>query len=222
MGGEPWTDRGGRIEAGFLTGYGWGSIAEGAYGPLLFIFHLGYNLKVSPRKEGSGSGICSFFTEPQYNLVFSSPRDYEFGMGFGVQYLYPLRDRLRPYLLAETGPRYISIHTADQVNGFIFSSAAGAGPLPFPGKRRGPEPGIPHPAHVQCRHASTQHRDQRSLRDGRHIALFLMGLKTTRGIGTTLIPVDLEMLKWQGTTCCQSFSDRPVRCPFSPVHPWRV
>jgi hypothetical protein len=85
MGGEPWTDRGGRIEAGFLTGYGWGSIAEGAYEPLLFIFHLGYNLEVSPRKEGSGSGICSFFTEPQYNLVFSSPRDYEFGMGFGVQ-----------------------------------------------------------------------------------------------------------------------------------------
>ncbi len=121
-GGEP----GGRYEAGFVTGAGSGPIDHDRYTVALFIAHFGYNIKTAPQKADR-SGIFSLFIEPQVNPVFSPRDDYEAGVGFGVQYLYPLTENLRPYLLASVGPHYISYNSESQSPGFNFLLTAGAG-----------------------------------------------------------------------------------------------
>ncbi len=69
----------------------------------------------------------SLIAEPQYNLVFSPNREYEFGIGLGIEYMHPLFDRFNFYTLLTSGPHYISMASTDQASGFIFSSTAGAG-----------------------------------------------------------------------------------------------
>ena len=72
-------------------------------------------------------GSLSIHLEPQFNPVIAPETDFEFGIGLGVQYTHPLTDRLSAYISGSAGPHYISVVTRDQANGFIFSSAIGAG-----------------------------------------------------------------------------------------------
>jgi len=114
-------------ESAFITGFGSGSIDEGHYQTALIIWHLGVNLdRIFPSLK-THKGKLSFFIEPQFNPVFNPETDFEFGLGLGLQYEYPIMEKLSAYVLASGGPHYISVVTDDQANRFIFSDMAGAG-----------------------------------------------------------------------------------------------
>lgn len=114
-------------ESAFITGFGSGSIHEGHYETTLLIWHLGMNLdRVFPTLK-THKGKLSFFIEPQFNPVLNPESDFEFGLSLGLQYQYPIMDKLSIYFLGSVGPHYISAVTEDQANGFIFSDMAGAG-----------------------------------------------------------------------------------------------
>lgn len=115
-----------RFEVGFITGAGGGPIDDESYRVILLAAHIGYNVKIAPHRQDR-SGILSIFMEPQVNPVFSPRNDYEAGIGFGIQYLYPLTKILYPYMLASAGPHYISYNSNDQAPGFNFLLTAGAG-----------------------------------------------------------------------------------------------
>ncbi len=114
-------------ESGFLTGYGRGSVAEGSYETMFLIWHVGTDAKRLIPGLSSHRGTLSFFLEPQVNPVLSPAGDVEFGLGVGIQYAYPLTDRIRPYILGVVGPHYLNFRTETQARGFIFSTAAGIG-----------------------------------------------------------------------------------------------
>jgi len=114
-------------EMAIITGLGASNIPEGNYQPILLIGHLGIDLKRYFQKLENHRGIFSFFLEPQFNTVVNPTRDFEFGIGIGVQYLYPLTDKLSTYVMGSIGPHYISVVTRREANGFIWSDFIGAG-----------------------------------------------------------------------------------------------
>lgn len=113
-------------EAGFISGYGRGSVDEGSYKTLLMIAHFGADINRFIPALRNHRGVFSFFLEPQVNPALQQS-DIEFGLGMGFQYTYPLTESISPYFLLLTGPHYISVNTTTQANGFNFSTAAGAG-----------------------------------------------------------------------------------------------
>jgi len=114
-------------EMAIITGFGTGSIPEGNYQPILLIGHFGIDLKKYFRKLENHRGTFSFFLEPQFNTVVNPATDFEFGIGLGFQYMYPITEKLSAYIMGSTGPHYISVVTTEQANGFLFSNAVGAG-----------------------------------------------------------------------------------------------
>jgi lipid A 3-O-deacylase len=113
-------------EAGFISGYGNGSIDEGNYKTLMLIAHIGTDINRFIPALRHHKGILSFFLEPQFNPVLT-PSESEFGLGIGFQYAYPLTESISPYFLLMTGPHYISADTTTQSEGFNFATAAGVG-----------------------------------------------------------------------------------------------
>jgi lipid A 3-O-deacylase len=113
-------------EAGFISGYGNGSIDEGNYKTLMLIAHLGVDINRFIPAFRHNRGTLSFFLEPQFNPALQQS-DIEFGLGIGFQYAYPLTESISPYILLATGPHYISVDTTTQAKGFNFSNAAGVG-----------------------------------------------------------------------------------------------
>jgi lipid A 3-O-deacylase len=114
-------------EAGFISGYGNASLDEGVYRTLLMVGHVGKDITPFIRALQDQRGTLSFFLEPQFNYVLKPAGDIEFGMGIGVQYAFPVTERISPYILVVTGPQDISVDSITQSNGFNFSSAIGAG-----------------------------------------------------------------------------------------------
>jgi len=114
-------------EMGFITGFGSGSLPEGSYQPVLLIGHFGVDLKRYFRELKNHRGTLSFFLEPQINPVVNPRTDFELGIGIGLQYMYPIMDKLSVYALGSVGPHYISVVTTKQANGFIFANSIGAG-----------------------------------------------------------------------------------------------
>ncbi len=114
-------------ESAFIAGMGTGSIPEGHYQPVLLIWHFGMDLKKQIPKLKDHAGSLSFIIEPQLNPVFDPQTDFEIGVGIGLQYRYPLTEKVSAYVLGTVGPHYISAVTANQANGFIFSNTAGVG-----------------------------------------------------------------------------------------------
>lgn len=114
-------------ESGFITGIGTGNITEGHYEPVLLIWHVGMDLKrYFPSLQGH-KGTLSFYLEPQINPVFNPETEIEFGVGAGFQYMYPVMEPFSLYVLASTGPHYISVKTEDQASGFAFANYLGTG-----------------------------------------------------------------------------------------------
>jgi lipid A 3-O-deacylase len=113
-------------EAGFITGYGNGSIDEGSYKTLMLMAHFGADINRFIPALRHHRGVLSFFLEPQFNPVLT-PSESEFGLGIGLQYTYPLMEWISPYFLVVTGPHYISVDTTTQSEGFNFASAVGFG-----------------------------------------------------------------------------------------------
>jgi hypothetical protein len=114
-------------EMGFITGFGSGNIPEGTYQPILLIGHFGVDMKRYFQGLKDHRGTLSVFLEPQFNPVFSPQTDFELGVGVGIQYMYPVMDKLSIYVLGSVGPHYISLVTSQQATGFIFSDTIGAG-----------------------------------------------------------------------------------------------
>jgi len=114
-------------ELGAIIGYGNGTIAESDYTTLLIIAHIGMDINRFIPALRDNRGTLSFFLEPQFNPVFTPSSQYEFGLGIGLQYAYPVTEFISPYILGVTGPQYISVNTAQQANGLNFASAVGAG-----------------------------------------------------------------------------------------------
>jgi lipid A 3-O-deacylase len=114
-------------ESGFITGIGTGNIHEGHYEPVLLIWHIGMDLKRYLPSLKEHKGTLTFYLEPQVNPVLNPETEIEFGVGAGFQYMYPVLDRLSPYVLISTGPHYISVKTNDQASGFAFANYFGAG-----------------------------------------------------------------------------------------------
>jgi len=114
-------------ESGFITGFGTGTVEEGHYQTVLLIWHLGINMdRVFPSLK-THKGKLTFYIEPQINPVVEPESDYEFGVGLGFKYQYPIMEELSVYALAGVGPHYISVVADDQANGFIFSDTVGIG-----------------------------------------------------------------------------------------------
>ncbi|MDO9530008.1 MAG: hypothetical protein Q7J27_12750, partial [Syntrophales bacterium] len=114
-------------ESGIVTGFGSGSITEGDYQPILLIWHLGIDLKKLFPELKNHRGKLTFFFEPQVNPVVNPETNIECGIGLGIKYMYPITDRLSPYIMGGVGPHYISVVTTDQANGFIFADTIGTG-----------------------------------------------------------------------------------------------
>jgi hypothetical protein len=114
-------------EMGFITGFGSGSLPEGSYQPVFLIGHFGVDLKRYFSGLKNHLGTLSVFLEPQVNPVVNPQTDFELGIGVGIQYMYPVMDKLSIYVLGSVGPHYISVVTTKQANGFIFANSIGAG-----------------------------------------------------------------------------------------------
>jgi hypothetical protein len=113
-------------EAGLTVGLGNSDIKEGKYEPYLLVFHLGADLKQYLSCLNGHKGKLSIFIEPQLNPVLNLS-EYEFGVGIGLKYMYPLNDKLSLYIMLSVGPHYISVETEDQARGFVFADTVGAG-----------------------------------------------------------------------------------------------
>ena len=114
------------IETGFTLGYGKGNIHEGDYNPILLSLNIGADLSQWLNFLKGHEGRLSIFAEPQFNPVRDSS-DYEFGIGIGLKYMYPINNNLSLFILGSVGWHYITVVTADQSNEFIFADAIGAG-----------------------------------------------------------------------------------------------
>jgi hypothetical protein len=114
-------------ESAFIGGIGTGNIPEGHYQPVLLIWHLGIDMKKYFPWLGKHRGSLSGFLETQFNPAVNPNDNFEFGINPGIQYRYPFTEKLAGYLLVSSGPHYISLVTARQANGFIFSDAIGGG-----------------------------------------------------------------------------------------------
>ncbi|MBN1612979.1 MAG: acyloxyacyl hydrolase [Deltaproteobacteria bacterium] len=110
-----------------MTGFGTGHLTEGRYETIFFIWQLAADLnKIIPPLKNHRGRLYAYL-EPQINPVRAPDEDFEFGIGIGLKYTYPLAERLCVYILASTGPHYVSVVTVDQANGFLFSDTVGAG-----------------------------------------------------------------------------------------------
>ena len=114
-------------EMGFITGFGTGSLPEGNYQPIYLIGHFGVDMKRYFSGLKDHRGTLSVFLEPQFNPVVNPETDFEAGIGIGLQYMYPVMDKLSIYILGSVGPHYISVKTSKQANGFIFADTIGGG-----------------------------------------------------------------------------------------------
>ena len=114
------------IETGFTLGYGNGHIHEGDYNPVLIGIHIGADLSQWLNFLKGHKGRLSIFAEPQFNPVRDSS-DYEYGVGIGLKYMYPVTRDFSVFIMGSVGPHYISVDTSDQADGFIFADTIGAG-----------------------------------------------------------------------------------------------
>jgi lipid A 3-O-deacylase len=131
---EPGTDRAASTshlkftESGGIVGYGQGNLDQGYYRNVLFIWHLSADLKYYTGLSEK-HGQLSVLIEPQINPVIEPAQNIEFGIGLGLQYMYPVTDNIRPYVIGSVGPHYISTKAEDtgQASGFAIASTIGAG-----------------------------------------------------------------------------------------------
>jgi len=114
-------------EAEFTIGLGTASIPEGKYQPLLMTWRIGRELKKYFPRLGELPGRLTAFLEPQLNPSHRPEDSVEFGLGIGVQYRYAFTERVAGYLFGSTGPHYMTLVTAEQAQGFLFSNTLGAG-----------------------------------------------------------------------------------------------
>jgi len=118
-------------EEGFLSGYGNGQVGEchNSYRPILLIYHIGLDAhKLLPSVIPDTQERLTVYLEPQYNSVIHPGGNYEFGLGFGLEYRFNIIKGITDgYILAGSGFHYISYDSRCQSSGFNFNDNLGAG-----------------------------------------------------------------------------------------------
>lgn len=121
-------------EIGVWSGFGYGnnqkSLPEGNYNLTYSMLHIGCR----PFFRGhSFLEQFQIYFEPQYNFVRISPQgapskqEHEFGLNFGLKYLYPFTQKLKVFVYIGTGPHAFSATTERQAPGYLFSDNMGMG-----------------------------------------------------------------------------------------------
>ena len=89
-----------------------------SYNPVLILGY--YNV---PLTKTEHNYAFSWYLEPQFNpvLLGKKLRDMEFGMNTGIAFSYRLGDNYHAYAAIGVGPHFITVKTASQSRGFIFS-----------------------------------------------------------------------------------------------------
>ena len=99
-----------------------------SYRAALFILHIGFDAhSLLPSLIPPTHRRLLIYLEPQYNIVTHPSGNYEFGIGVGFEYRFPIVHGLYGYLLAGSGLHYISFDSSDQSGGFNFNDNLGAG-----------------------------------------------------------------------------------------------
>jgi hypothetical protein len=116
------------LEIGGIGGYSISeyNLPEGRYKPIKLMSHIAIRLnskKVRPKS------YFMVYAEPQFNPVVmdGSLCEQEFGLNIGLRFHYTLHPRYQVYILAGTGPHFITAQVARQATGFIFSDNVAAG-----------------------------------------------------------------------------------------------
>lgn len=104
----------------FLTGYGKTMVKGERYEIYYFNLQLETEAKNIFKKLKKEKGFF-LYLEPRYASSINPENDYEFGLGLGIKYLKPLREKFFYSLSYSTGPHYISLKTEGQARGFLFS-----------------------------------------------------------------------------------------------------
>jgi len=94
------------------------------YNPILIMGFYNYPLQQTNTKHNFSVGL-----EPQINPVFldNNLEELEFGCNVGLYYLHLIGQKSVFYAGIGTGPHYITVSTAMQAHGFIFSDNFMAG-----------------------------------------------------------------------------------------------
>lgn len=95
---------------------------EGYYQPILLQGYFGWHLGKTENIANKNGHFIAYL-EPQFNPVFISGQfsDIEFGCNFGARYDLELGLNNRLFWAIGTGPHYITVETAKQHRGYIFS-----------------------------------------------------------------------------------------------------
>jgi len=88
------------------------------YKPVLI---LGYYNR--PLSKGQKNYAFSWYLEPQINPVIIGNKlsELEFGVNTGIAFSYQLAPNYQVYAAIGTGPHFVTVKTASQARGFIFS-----------------------------------------------------------------------------------------------------
>ena len=81
------------------------------YGAVLGKFGMDLSNTFYAIKEVPGK--VTFYLEPTVGAA-SSGQDYEFGLGVGLQYTYPVTSWLSPFVSISAGPHYVSLYTQQE------------------------------------------------------------------------------------------------------------
>jgi len=106
-----------------------------SYTPFFFTARLPIHQFKSKRKS-----YFKAFAEPQFvlnNPPKSFPTTFEFGVNLGFQYVLPIAKKSTLAVALSAGPHYLSLETAIQAKGFIFSDNIEIGYYQQLGKRIG-------------------------------------------------------------------------------------
>lgn len=72
-------------------------------------------------------GRADFILEPFINTISSPDSNVEVGSNFLVQYVFPLNEKLQPYVKGGLGVLYMSQHTLEQSTQYNFLPQGGGG-----------------------------------------------------------------------------------------------
>lgn len=89
---------------------------------------LDFDIKPALAKIGlKPKGRVDFILEPYAHTILKPDSNVEMGTDFLLKYVFPLTDKVQPYIKGGEGLSYMTAHTKEQSTQFNFVSQIGAG-----------------------------------------------------------------------------------------------